>query len=146
MINDVSSFPFLCSWSFSFHSLKSKTFFTMTIRIPVFVANVTFFNLLILNYLIHLIDWDLFYQYNKFYELSPQVLIIENLYFLFIKKKKKIMHGSSIKMEFIESHTLVSTIINWKIPKKKDYWYQHWSLKICSLAQKNLKNPIENKQ
>lgn len=61
----------------------------MTIRIPVFVANVTFFNLLILNYLILLIDWDLFYQYNKFYELSPQVLIIENLYFLFIKKKKK---------------------------------------------------------
>lgn len=61
----------------------------MTIRIPVFVANVTFFNLLILNYLIHLIDWDLFYQYNKFYELSPQVLMIENLYFLFIKKKKK---------------------------------------------------------
>lgn len=61
----------------------------MTIRIPVFVANVTFFNLLILNYLIHLIDWDLFYQYNKFYELSPQVFKIENLYFLFIKKKKK---------------------------------------------------------
>lgn len=29
------------------------------------------------------------------------------------------MHGSSIKMEFIGSHTLVSIIINGKIQKKK---------------------------